>query len=76
MSSGTVKLANRKFSSIKNDFCIVFDRNAEITEVPDDSSIKDVGFNFVKIGNIELNDKSHAVDVLAVVTDTGKSVEI
>lgn len=29
-SNGTVKIANQKYTSIKNDYCIVFDRNSEI----------------------------------------------
>lgn len=29
-SGGTVKLANQRFATVKNDFCIVFDKNAEI----------------------------------------------
>jgi hypothetical protein len=26
LSNGTVKIANQKFTSIKNDFCLVFDK--------------------------------------------------
>lgn len=33
MSGGYVKLANRKFSSIPNEFCISFDAHAQIEEV-------------------------------------------
>jgi replication factor A1 len=35
-SNGEVRLANKKFSAIKNDYCIVFNINAEITSVGDD----------------------------------------
>jgi hypothetical protein len=38
-SNGCVKMANKKFTSIKNDFCIVFEKNAQIIEVEDDLSI-------------------------------------
>ena len=38
-SSGQVKIANSKFTFVKNDFCLVFDKNAEIVEVPDDLTI-------------------------------------
>jgi ssDNA-binding replication factor A large subunit len=31
-SNGTVKIANQKFTSIKNDYCIVFDKSSEIEE--------------------------------------------
>jgi hypothetical protein len=29
-SNGNVKLANQRFATVKNDFCIVFDKNADI----------------------------------------------
>lgn len=38
-SNGVVKMANKRFTSIKNDFCIVFEKNAQIVEVEDDGSI-------------------------------------
>ena len=38
-SNGCVKMANKRFTSIKNDFCIVFEKNAQIIEVEDDLSI-------------------------------------
>ena len=51
-SGGTVKLANQRFATVKNDFCLVFDKNAEITEVPDDTSIKEKGYNFTTLADI------------------------
>jgi ssDNA-binding replication factor A large subunit len=48
-SNGYVKLANKKFTSIKNDYCIVFEKNAVIDEVEDDSSISDSCFDFTSI---------------------------
>lgn len=38
-SNGVVKMANKRFTSIKNDFCIVFEKNAQIKQVDDDGSI-------------------------------------
>ena len=29
-SNGSIKLANKRFTSIKNDFCLTFNNNAEI----------------------------------------------
>ena len=29
-SNGSVKIANQKYTSVKNDYCIVFDRNSDI----------------------------------------------
>jgi ssDNA-binding replication factor A large subunit len=39
-SGGSVKIANQKYNSIKNDYCIIFDRNSEIKETIDDAKIK------------------------------------
>lgn len=52
VSSGQVKIANQKFQRIKNDFCLVFDKNAEIVEVPDDNSILNVGYTFIPIKEV------------------------
>jgi replication factor A1 len=38
-SGGTVKMANKKFTSVKNDFCLIFEKNASIVEAEDDGSI-------------------------------------
>lgn len=39
LSGGQVKLANQKFTSIKNDFALTFDSKSEIIEDDDDGSI-------------------------------------
>lgn len=48
-SNGTIKLANLKFSSIKNDFSIVLDPHAKIVEVMDDESIQSQAYCFQTI---------------------------
>ena len=42
-------MANRRFTSIKNDVCIVFEKNAQINEVEDDGSIAAQAFDFTDI---------------------------
>ena len=32
VANGSIKLANKKFTSIKNDYCLNFDQNADIKE--------------------------------------------
>jgi len=46
-------MANKKFTSIKNDFCIVFEKNALINEVEDDGSIAIQAFEFCDIKSIQ-----------------------
>lgn len=55
-SNGTVKIANQRFTSIKNDFCLVFDKQGEIIEVPNDSSINERGFSFMSMTEIKALD--------------------
>lgn len=52
-ANGQVKLANKKFTSIKNDYCLTFDQNADIVEVGDDAMIKRQGFSFVELKKIQ-----------------------
>ena len=40
-----VKMANKKFTSIKNNFCITFDRSTNIQECMDDNQINQTGFS-------------------------------
>jgi len=48
-------MANKKFTSIKNDFCLIFEKNAQIIETEDDGSIAslDSAFDFNTIKSLE-----------------------
>ena len=39
-------MANKKFSTVKNDFCIIFEKFANIQEARDDGSITQQAFEF------------------------------
>ena len=45
-------MANQKYTSIKNDYSIVFDKQSEIEEADDDSTIQSRGFCFTTIEEI------------------------
>ena len=77
-SNGTVKLANQRFATVKNDFCLVFDKNGEIQEVPDDSSIDQKGYNFSSLADIPAIGQSQMriIDAIGILTNTGTSNEI
>lgn len=42
-------MANKKFTSVRNDFCIIFEKHSEIIEAQDDGSISNQAFDFVQI---------------------------
>jgi len=39
-------MANKRFTTVRNDFCIIFEKNAEIKEASDDGSITQQAFEF------------------------------
>lgn len=51
-SNGYVKLANKKFTSVKNDFSITFEERSLIQEVVDDGTITQMAFEFTKIADL------------------------
>lgn len=65
-------MANQKFTSIKNDYCIVFDQNSEITECSNDTQIKAQGFSFTTIEEINELEQQRTVDAVGIITDVGQ----
>ena len=52
-SDGNIKLANKKYTSVMNDFAITFEEHARISEAKDDNTITHVAFNFSSIERIQ-----------------------
>ena len=54
MKGGTVKIANKRYTTIPNDHAITFDRDAEVYECPDQQNDK-VGtiYNFTSFGRLK-----------------------
>lgn len=38
--NGSVRIANKKFTTVKNDLCLIFEKNSEIIQVEDDGLIQ------------------------------------
>lgn len=52
ISKGSLRMANKQYSSIKNDYEMTLNANSEVEEVPDDgpsSQMPAIKHNFVKI---------------------------
>jgi len=76
MSGGTLKVANKKFSAIRNEYELQFNERSTITPVEDDANIKNVQYNFVKISILESYAPDSMVDVIGVVTNPGVAASI
>ena len=51
--NGQVKLANKRFTSIKNDYCLTFDQNTIVKKCEEDAGITDSGYSFSSLDQIE-----------------------
>lgn len=75
-SGGKVKMANRKYSSINNDYEITFDQHSEINMAPEDTNIKTVNYNFKKIAEIESLPPDTTIDIIGIVKHVGDCAEL
>lgn len=62
-------MANKRFTSIKNDFCIVFEKNAQIKQVDDDGSIAEQAFDFTEIKDIQEILQMNTLDISGVISE-------
>ena len=69
-------MANKKFTSISNDYSIIFDKNSEIIEVGDDIKIQEQGYCFVRIGDINKLDQLRTIDIIGVITAVGELSQV
>ncbi|CAI2359014.1 unnamed protein product [Moneuplotes crassus] len=68
---GTVKIANKRFTSIKNDFSLIFDISSQIQRVEEDEKIGKQGFHFFNIRQIEQMREITTIDFIGVVHYVG-----
>lgn len=75
MQGGLIKENAGRFATVKNDYCIVFDKFTDIQEIPDDNSIevntdKD-HFHFSPISDIGDLTPNDTVDLIGIVYVVG-----
>ncbi|XP_027003594.1 replication protein A 70 kDa DNA-binding subunit [Tachysurus fulvidraco] len=71
ISKGTLKIANKQFTSLKNDYEMTLNGESTIIPCDDSSDVPMVQCDFVSIADLDARDKDAIVDVIGVC----KSVE-
>jgi hypothetical protein len=59
-------MANLKYTSVKNDYSLVFDVGSEISKVEDDESIQSTSFNFKGIEELVMLRGMRTIDFIGV----------
>ncbi|TNV83159.1 hypothetical protein FGO68_gene14242 [Halteria grandinella] len=79
-ANGNVKIANKKFTTIKNDFCLTFEKSSSIKEVEDDGSIagSDSAYDFTLIKQLEQmgggqGTSQRQIDILGLIIDLSEA---
>ncbi|KAM4842902.1 replication protein A 70 kDa DNA-binding subunit [Thomomys bottae] len=65
-SKGTLKIANKQFSAVKNDYEMTFNNETSVVPCEDDRHLPTVQFNFTGIGELENKSKDALVDIIGI----------
>uniref|UniRef100_A0A672QIY0 Replication protein A subunit n=1 Tax=Sinocyclocheilus grahami TaxID=75366 RepID=A0A672QIY0_SINGR len=70
ISKGTLKIANKQFSSLKNDYEMTLNGETTISPCEDSHDVPVVQCDFVSIADLESREKDTIVDVIGVCKNT------
>ncbi|XP_030041574.1 replication protein A 70 kDa DNA-binding subunit isoform X2 [Microcaecilia unicolor] len=65
-SKGTLKIANKQYTAVKNDYEMTFTNETSVIPCEDSADVPTVQFDFVSIGDLENKDKDTLVDIIGV----------
>ncbi|XP_028662480.1 replication protein A 70 kDa DNA-binding subunit [Erpetoichthys calabaricus] len=66
ISKGTLKIANKQYTSVKNDYEMTLNNETSIVPCDDAMDVPMVQFEFIPIGELENKEKDSVVDVIGV----------
>ncbi|WVZ11492.1 hypothetical protein V8G54_016022 [Vigna mungo] len=78
ISKGTLKVANKQFKTVQNDYEMTLNENSEVEEVAGEASfVPETKFSFVQIDQLgPYVNKSELVDVIGVVKNVSSTMSI
>lgn len=65
-SKATLKIANKQFTSVKNDYEMTFNKETSVIPCDDAPDLPSVQFEFLPIGELENRNKDALVDVIGI----------
>ncbi|KAI6166844.1 hypothetical protein EDD17DRAFT_1541509 [Pisolithus thermaeus] len=76
ISKARVNLAKKKFSHIQNEYELSLERNTEVEECLEPSSLPMVKYNFVPLSQLEELQRDSVCDVICIVKEVGDLEEV
>ncbi|KAG2349455.1 replication factor-A protein 1 [Suillus weaverae] len=76
ISKARVNLAKKKFSNLQNDYELSLEKNTEVEECLETTSVPMMKYNFVELSSLEKLEKDNTCDVIGVVKEVGPLGEI
>uniref|UniRef100_A0A2K5ZMS1 Replication protein A subunit n=1 Tax=Mandrillus leucophaeus TaxID=9568 RepID=A0A2K5ZMS1_MANLE len=65
-SKGTLKIANKQFTAVKNDYEMTFNNETSVMPCEDDRHLPTVQFDFTGIDDLESKSKDSLVDIIGI----------
>ncbi|XP_006863517.1 PREDICTED: replication protein A 70 kDa DNA-binding subunit [Chrysochloris asiatica] len=65
-SKGTLKIANKQFTAVKNDYEMTFNNETSVIPCEDDRHLPTVQFDFTGINDLENKSKDSLVDIIGI----------
>ncbi|XP_069082241.1 replication protein A 70 kDa DNA-binding subunit [Pleurodeles waltl] len=65
-SKGTLKIANKQYTAVKNDYEMTFNNETSVIPCEDSSDVPSVQFDFVLINDLENKSKDSMIDIIGI----------
>ncbi|KAF1565655.1 UNVERIFIED_CONTAM: Replication protein A 70 kDa DNA-binding subunit, partial [Eudyptes pachyrhynchus] len=75
-SKGALKIANKQFSAVKNDYEMTFNNETSVLPCEDGHHLPTVQFDFTGIGDLESKAKDALVDIIGICKSYEDSIKI
>ncbi|KAJ8088096.1 60S acidic ribosomal protein P1 [Marasmius tenuissimus] len=76
VKGGKISLAKKKFSNVQNEYEMTLERNSEVEECLDTTSVPILKYNFVKLDELANLNPDAICDVIAIVKEIGELQEL
>jgi replication factor A1 len=71
-----VKMANKRFSQLNNDYELTFERDTRVEKAEDQSAVPQVRYNFTNIADMSSVENNQTTDVIGILKEVGEVSQI